>query len=234
MPGKKKGGKKKGGKGAKKVEPELTPEQEEHRGLVEEAERLKKLLKEESEDINVFQQQRVRGSEAVAHRRRRGGRGGGRNRRSITASPRRRAQSQLNYFWIVEKKKLEDRRADLRNKEREVQDLEEKHQVEIKVYKQRVKHLLFEQQDELTHLKTGTTPPPTAPAPRSGRTQPGNATSERDHAQDAPGRAARRQVRAQDGQARAQGHQEGEGGVARGVCERVEAGAPSGAGTVTA
>lgn len=36
---------------------------------------------------------------------------------------------QLNYFWIVEKKNLEDKRAELRNKERELQDIEEKHQV---------------------------------------------------------------------------------------------------------
>ena len=42
-------------------------------------------------------------------------------------------QEKLNYFWIVEKKKLEDLKASLRNKEREIQDLEEKHQVEIKV-----------------------------------------------------------------------------------------------------
>lgn len=79
MPGKKKGGKgkKKGGKGGKKVEPELTPEQEEHRALVEEAERLKKLLKEESEDINVFQQQRVRRAAADAPGGRAGGAGTG-------------------------------------------------------------------------------------------------------------------------------------------------------------
>lgn len=37
---------------------------------------------------------------------------------------------QLNYFWIVEKKNLEDKRAELRNKERELQDIEEKHQVQ--------------------------------------------------------------------------------------------------------
>jgi hypothetical protein len=43
-------------------------------------------------------------------------------------------QEKLNYFWIVEKKKLEDKRAELRNKEREMQDIEEKHQVEIKVH----------------------------------------------------------------------------------------------------
>ena len=93
-----------------------------------------------------------------------------------------RRQEKLNYFWIVEKKKLEDKRAELRNKEREMQDIEEKHQVEIKVrgrdgrtgdlvlvrcarafsalalpphqvYKQRVKHLLYEHQDERTRQK---------------------------------------------------------------------------------
>lgn len=63
-------------------------------------------------------------------------------------------REKLNYFWIVEKKKLEDKRADLRNKERELQDLEEKHQVEIKIYKQRLKHLLQEHQNEITHKKT--------------------------------------------------------------------------------
>ena len=63
-------------------------------------------------------------------------------------------REKLNYFWIVEKKKLEDKRVELRNKERELQDLEEKHQVEIKIYKQRLKHLLYEHQNELTHKKT--------------------------------------------------------------------------------
>lgn len=63
-------------------------------------------------------------------------------------------REKLNYFWIVEKKNLDDKKAELRNKERELQDLEEKHQVEIKVYKQRLKHLLYEHQDEVTVLKT--------------------------------------------------------------------------------
>lgn len=38
-------------------------------------------------------------------------------------------REKLNYFWIVEKKKLDDKRVELRNKDRELQDLEEKHQV---------------------------------------------------------------------------------------------------------
>ncbi|RLO02702.1 hypothetical protein DYB28_015145 [Aphanomyces astaci] len=62
-------------------------------------------------------------------------------------------REKINYFWIVEKKNLEDKKAELRNKERERQDLEEKHQVEIKVYKQRVKHLLYEHQNEISSLK---------------------------------------------------------------------------------
>mmetsp|Transcript_30994 Transcript_30994/g.44530 ORF Transcript_30994/g.44530 Transcript_30994/m.44530 type:complete len:482 (-) Transcript_30994:228-1673(-) len=63
-------------------------------------------------------------------------------------------REKLNYFWIVEKKKLDDKRVELRNKDREFQDLEEKHQVEIKIYKQRLKHLLFEQQNEVAIKKT--------------------------------------------------------------------------------
>jgi hypothetical protein len=65
-------------------------------------------------------------------------------------------REKLNYFWIVEKKTLDDKRAELRNKERELQDLEEKHQVEIKIYKQRLKHLLQEQQTEVTQRKIAT------------------------------------------------------------------------------
>ena len=100
----------------------------------------------------------------------------------------RQEREQLNYFWIVEKKRLEDKKAELRCARRvlrcfhfihttrvhrtmpgvvylsslkcpaqeqgaELQDLEEKHAVEVKVYKQRVKHLLYEHQDEVTQEK---------------------------------------------------------------------------------
>ncbi|GMH84638.1 hypothetical protein TrVE_jg2987 [Triparma verrucosa] len=63
-------------------------------------------------------------------------------------------KEKVSYFWIIEKKRLEDKKAELRNKDRELQDLEEKHQVIIKIYKQRVKHLLFEHQNEITGAKT--------------------------------------------------------------------------------
>lgn len=33
----------------------------------------------------------------------------------------------INYFWLISKKELEDKQAELRNKDREFQDLNEKH-----------------------------------------------------------------------------------------------------------
>ena len=59
----------------------------------------------------------------------------------------------INYFWLVGKKELEDKQAELRNKEREFQDLQEKHEIAIKIYKQRLKHLTFQNLDQLTQLK---------------------------------------------------------------------------------
>lgn len=45
-------------------------------------------------------------------------------------------------------------KAELRNKDREMEEMEERHQVEIKVYKQKVKHLHYEHQNDMTQLKT--------------------------------------------------------------------------------
>ena len=59
----------------------------------------------------------------------------------------------MNSFWEISKKDLEDKKAELRNKDREMEELEERHQVEIKVYKQKVKHLLYEHQNNVTTLK---------------------------------------------------------------------------------
>merc|ERR1712187_1089157 len=59
----------------------------------------------------------------------------------------------INYFWIVEKKTLTEKQADLRNKEREYQDLEERQQIELKMFKQRLKHLRYYQQDEIVESK---------------------------------------------------------------------------------
>jgi len=63
-------------------------------------------------------------------------------------------REKIIYFWIVEKKTLTEKQADLRNKEREYQDLEERQQIELKMFQQRLKHLRYHQQDEVVELKT--------------------------------------------------------------------------------
>ncbi|XP_067158427.1 dynein regulatory complex subunit 4 [Apteryx mantelli] len=74
-----------------------------------------------------------------------------------------RERQERNYFqlerdkihtcWEVTRRQLEEKKAELRNKNREMEEAEERHQVEIKVYKQKVKHLLYEHQENLTELK---------------------------------------------------------------------------------
>ena len=48
-------------------------------------------------------------------------------------------------FWEVTRKELEETRAEVRVKDRELEESEERHMMEVKVYKQKVKHLLYEQ-----------------------------------------------------------------------------------------
>lgn len=57
-------------------------------------------------------------------------------------------------LWMGAKKDLEDAKSRLRAKEREREDAGEAQTVEIKVYKQRIKHLLFEHQAEATEART--------------------------------------------------------------------------------
>lgn len=63
-------------------------------------------------------------------------------------------RDKVNTFWEITKRQLDETRAELRNKDREMEDAEERHQVEIKVYKQKVKHLLYEHQNNISELKT--------------------------------------------------------------------------------
>ena len=42
-------------------------------------------------------------------------------------------RDKVNTFWEISKRQLEETKATVRNKERELEDAEEKHQVEIKV-----------------------------------------------------------------------------------------------------
>lgn len=63
-------------------------------------------------------------------------------------------KAKVENFWMMEKKQRDDLRMELRNKFRQRQDLQEKQQFEIKVYKQKVKHLLHEQQTNITDVRT--------------------------------------------------------------------------------
>ncbi|KAI9090804.1 growth-arrest-specific micro-tubule binding-domain-containing protein [Phlyctochytrium arcticum] len=62
-------------------------------------------------------------------------------------------RDKITSFWDITKNELSQTKADLLNKDRELEELEEKHQVEIKVYKQKVKHLLYEYQNNVAHLQ---------------------------------------------------------------------------------
>lgn len=62
-------------------------------------------------------------------------------------------RDKIHTFWEVTRRQLEEKKAELRNKDREMEEAEERHQVEIKVYKQKVKHLLYEHQENLSELK---------------------------------------------------------------------------------
>jgi len=66
-------------------------------------------------------------------------------------------RDKVNTFWEITKRQLEEKKAELRNKDREMEDAEERHQVEIKVYKQKVKHLLYEHQNNISELKAEST-----------------------------------------------------------------------------
>lgn len=58
-------------------------------------------------------------------------------------------RDKVNTFWEITKRQLEERKAEIRNKDREMEDAEERHQVEIKArllkYKQNIwaYHLFF-------------------------------------------------------------------------------------------
>lgn len=63
-------------------------------------------------------------------------------------------RDKIKTFWEITKRQLEEKKSELRNKDREMEDSEERHQVEIKVMKQKVKHLLYEHQNNLAQLKS--------------------------------------------------------------------------------
>lgn len=56
-------------------------------------------------------------------------------------------------FLEIKKKELEQARAELQVKDRNLEEMEERHQGEIKVYNQKMKHLLYEQHNNISLLK---------------------------------------------------------------------------------
>ena len=50
-------------------------------------------------------------------------------------------RDKVNTFWEITKRQLEEKKAELRNKDREMEDAEERHQIEIKVSFQKLQHL---------------------------------------------------------------------------------------------
>jgi len=62
-------------------------------------------------------------------------------------------RDKIESFWAISRNTLAETKADLLNKDRELEESEEKHQVEIKVYKQKVKHLLYEYQNNMAHFQ---------------------------------------------------------------------------------
>ncbi|KAJ3005418.1 Dynein regulatory complex subunit 4 [Thoreauomyces humboldtii] len=58
-------------------------------------------------------------------------------------------RDKITSFWDITKSELSQSKADQLNKDRELEELEEKHQV----YKQKVKHLLYEYQNNVAHLQ---------------------------------------------------------------------------------
>lgn len=62
--------------------------------------------------------------------------------------------AKITGFWEITKKELDSVQASLRNKRREKEEMRERHQVEMKVYKQKVRHLLYEHKVQIAQLKT--------------------------------------------------------------------------------
>lgn len=62
-------------------------------------------------------------------------------------------RDKISSFWEVKKEEYDKLRAEFRNKDRSMEELEEAHQLELKVYNQKMKHLLYEQQNMIATIK---------------------------------------------------------------------------------
>ncbi|KPA80123.1 putative T-lymphocyte triggering factor [Leptomonas pyrrhocoris] len=62
-------------------------------------------------------------------------------------------RDKVNSMWDITKKELENSQYGLQNIESEIEELERDHQVEMKVYKQKVRHLLYDHRVAVKQLK---------------------------------------------------------------------------------
>lgn len=62
-------------------------------------------------------------------------------------------RDKVNQMWEISKKELEYLQHKLSNAESELEEMEKAHQVEMKVYKQKVRHLLYDHRVTVGHLK---------------------------------------------------------------------------------
>lgn len=61
-------------------------------------------------------------------------------------------REKYNEQWVVYKKELDNKRADLINQDREITELREQNQIKIQLYREKVKQMLYQKQDE--HAET--------------------------------------------------------------------------------
>lgn len=62
-------------------------------------------------------------------------------------------RDKIRTYWEITRHQLDEAQATVRNKEREKEELSEKHEAELKLYKQKVKHLMYEHQTDLSETK---------------------------------------------------------------------------------
>lgn len=62
--------------------------------------------------------------------------------------------NKIREFWEVTQNDLKEAKGQTLIRERQLEELEDKHQLEIKIYKQKVKHLLYEYQNNVVQVQT--------------------------------------------------------------------------------
>ncbi|KAF6199013.1 hypothetical protein GE061_007036 [Apolygus lucorum] len=62
-------------------------------------------------------------------------------------------RDKLRTFWEITRQQQEENKSELRNKDRALEEADEKHQTELKEFNERVKHLMYEHQNHLTEVK---------------------------------------------------------------------------------